>query len=315
MKRLWILFLFLSLSTKAQLFNKVDSLVASYPRFTSPELLAKKIEQDFTSELDQSRAIFKWLTNNFYYNINEYYNPKPSIRFRYSTEEERLQKIKAIKDQLVKDAFLTKKGVCEEYAQSFKKVADLLGLQALVLKGYTRNSSREIGRPINNSNHAWNAVKIEDQWILLDATWAAGYVMNGKWKRHYNEYYFGIHPKQISKSHFHEDKRWQIALDQGSIESFYNQPIYHTTFLEQKLELISPKTGVLKTSKTVGLKIKNLDPNIAVYYNYQGQRYSKKAMITYKDNIATVRIETPSSPSNLFVFFNRELALSFKITP
>ena len=182
MKQLLFFFLIFSISLQSQNYSKVDDLVSKYPRFTKVEDLAFKIKTDFTTDKDKARAAFYWLAKNIRYNLEEYYNPtQRSYNFRYSTEEEKQQKLQALKDNIIADAFKTKFGVCEEYAQSFKKICDLLGIEAVVIKGNVRNVPSEIGKPESNTNHAWNAVKLNGKWTILDATWAAGYEYNGNW--------------------------------------------------------------------------------------------------------------------------------------
>lgn len=315
MKRLLFLFFLTSFVAHGQVFAPVDNIVSDYPRYTTPQQLANKIAQDFKDDASKARAAFKWLTNNIRYDLEEYYQPKRVISFRYSNEEERLKKLQAIKDKIVKDAFLTKMGVCEEYAQSFKKVADLLGLEAQVIKGYVRNSAQEIGKVPRRTNHAWNSVKINNRWVLLDATWAAGYLYNGAWRKNFNEYYFAVDPKKIGRTHFPDDRKWQIALNQNSLTEFYNQPIYAQNFLRSNMEVISPKSGSLTISKNenVVLKIKNLTPENRLYYNYRGQRYSERPKISYKNNIATVTIENPGTNTELYLFLDRNIALEYKV--
>ena len=315
MKQLLFTFFFITSFISAQNYNSVDNIVQSYPRYTNPESLADKINSDFSDDASKARAAFKWLTNNIRYDLEEYYQPKKVIQFQYSTEEERLQKLQAIKDKIVKDAFRKKMGVCEEYAQSFKKLADLLGIEAQVIKGYVRNSAQEIGRVPRTTNHAWNAVKLNNKWVLLDATWAAGYLFNGKWIKRFNDYYFDVDSKKIGKTHYPGDQKWQILLGSGNLQAFYNQPIYSQSILKTNLEVLSPQNGSIRvnTSQKVVLKIKNFPSNQKLYYNYRGQRYSEKPTITYKGNIATVSIDNPKRDTELYLFLNRDLALEYKV--
>lgn len=316
MNRLFLLFFFICSGIVAQDFQNVDNIVMSYPRYTTPQQLANRISRDFKDDASKVRATFRWLTHNIRYDLEEYYQPKKVIKFRYSTEEERLEKLQAIKDKIVKDAFLTKMGVCEEYAQAFKKVSDLLGIEAQVLKGYVRNSALDIGRVPPSTNHAWNSVKINNKWILLDATWAAGYVYNGKWVKDYNEYFFAVDPKKISLTHYPDDRKWLIALNYDSLQDFYNQPIYSQGFLRKEVEVISPVKGTIEVSrsKKVVLKFKNLPPTDRLFYNYRGQRYSKRPEISYDGSTATVSIENPGRVTELYLFLNRSLALEYKIS-
>lgn len=309
-------FLLISTATFSQNFEKVDAKVLQYPRFSRVEDLANKIENDFTSDIDKVRAAFFWLTKNIRYNLQEYYNPRQrKYRFRYASEEEKAQKLQAIKDQLVNNAFRTKMGVCEEYAQSFKKICDLLNIESEVIKGNVRSNSNEIGKIENSTNHAWNAVKINGDWIILDATWAAGYEYNGKWIRKFNNYFFNMPKEKIFKTHFPEDNLWVLRFGRMSIQEFYNQPIYSQTFLSLKSDLISPKTGIinLKSSEDIQLKFKNLDTSSLIFYTITGNKYALKPIVKTENGLTTLVIKNPKRNTDLVLYINKEDALHFKV--
>ena len=314
MKQLLLFFLLISIASNSQDFKKVDSLVLEYPRFSKAEDLATKISKDFTSDEDKARAAFYWLAKNIRYNLKELYNPKQrSYNFSYSSEKERIQKIQALKDKIIDAAFISKTGVCEEYAQSFKKVCDLLDLESEVIKGTARISPEEIGKPNDTPNHAWNAVKLNNKWVLLDATWAAGYVSNNKWVKEFNNYFYNIPEDKIFKTHFPEDKTWVLRFGRITLEEFYNQPIYDVSFLNSKIELVSPK-GVLKvnSSNEIQLKFKNLDKNTLIYYTFKGQRLAKKPIRIVVGSITTLTFKNAKKNSIFRIFINKKGALQFK---
>lgn len=316
MKHLIFLFLLISISVKSQDFTKVDALVSNYPRFSNPQNLATKINQDFSSDTNKSRAIFTWLAKNIRYDLEEFYNPtQKSFGFRYSSEAEKQQKLQAIKDGIVEKAFLTKQGVCEAYAQSFKKIADLVGLEAAVIKGSVRNSANEIGNIAANSNHAWNAIKLNNKWIFLDATWAAGYEMNGKWQRDFNDYFYEIPKEKIFQTHYPEEKIWELRIGRIAKIDFYNQPIYSHSFLDSNINLISPKQGkiAISTGKNISLQLENLSENASVFYVFKNNPYTQKPSIVRQENTAIVRIPNPQKSTELYVFINEELALQYKV--
>tara|TARA_R110001632_G_scaffold139915_1_gene255754 strand:+ start:125 stop:433 length:309 start_codon:yes stop_codon:yes gene_type:complete len=99
------------------------------------------------------------------------------------------------------------------------------------------------------------------------------------------------------------------------LSDFYNQPIYSQGFLKTNLELISSKKGVIaiNRSKKIVLKIKNLPQSVQLYYTFKGQRYSKEPVITFEENTAVITIENPRKNTELYLFFNRDLALEYKI--
>ena len=313
---LYFIFLFLiSISIQSQNFTKVDDLVMSYPKYSKVEDLASKIEKDFTSDEEKARAAFLWLAKNIRYNLKEYYNPtQRSYNFSYSTEEEKTQKLQAIKDKIVAAVFITKNGVCEDYAQSYKKICDLLKIETEVIKGNVRSSFLQIGKPENTTNHAWNAVKLYNKWIILDVTWAAGFEMNGKWIQKFNNYFYNISTDKVLKTHYPEDKIWMLRFGRMSLEEFYNQPIYGNSLLNSKAELLSPKKGVLtvNSSQEIKLKFKNLDSNSLLFYTFSGQRYTQKPIIVSKGNSTTLTIKNAKNNSYLSLYINKETALQFR---
>lgn len=315
MKQLLLLLLLITSFGYSQNFTKIDNIVKLYPKYTTPEQLAEKINKDFIDDVSKVRAAFRWLTYNIRYDLEEYYQPKKVIEFRFSTEQERLEKLQTIKDKIVREAFLTKMGVCEEYAQSFKKIADLLGIEAEVIKGYVRSTSNDIGRIPRTTNHAWNAVKLDNKWIILDATWAAGYLYNGRWIKDFNEYFFDVDKKKIAKTHYPDSRKWKLLLNHGSLENFYNQPIYSHELLKKDIEVVFPTEGsvILNRSKNIELTFKNLKSTNEIFYNFGGQRYSKKPTISFVGDKAIISIENPGRDTKLFLFIDKTLALEYKV--
>jgi transglutaminase/protease-like cytokinesis protein 3 len=316
MKHLILLFLLVSISIKSQDFSSVDAKVLDYPRFSKAEDLAKQIKEDFTTDLEKSRAAFFWLTQNIRYNLKEYYNPTPRrFRIEFASEAEKNQKLQAIKHQLVADMFQNKTGVCEEYAQAFKLLCDLLNIESEVIKGYVRNNPNEIGKTSNAINHAWNAVKIDDNWLLLDATWASGYNSGNQWVREYNPYFFDIPKDKIFKSHYPEETIWVLRFGRMTLEDFYKQPLYKAIFLGLQTDLISPKTGIIRINKSqnITLKFKNFDTNLSVLYRYKGSKNSQRPEIKTVADITTINLQNPQRNTDLIVFINQEDALYFKV--
>ena len=315
-KQLVLFLLFSSISFFSQNFENIDAKVLKYPRFSKVENLANRIQKDFSKDIDKARAAFFWLTKNIRYNLKELYNPrKRSYRFRYSSEEEKVQKLQAIKDKLIADTFRNKTGVCEEYAQSFKKICDLLDIESKVIKGYVRTDAREIGTLPNSTNHAWNAVKIDGKWMILDATWAAGHEYNGKWIREFNNYFFNMPTHKTFKTHYPKESIWVLRFGRMDLEEFYLQPIYSNTFLGLKTDLISPKTGIinLKSSENIELKFKNLDLNSQIFYTIKGNKYAQKPIIKTENGISTLTLKNPNRNTDLILYINKEDALHFKI--
>ena len=76
-------------------------------------------------------------------------------------------------------------GVCAGYANLFVALARSAGLDAAYLTGNVRSEDGDIA----GSSHAWNAVKIDGHWALLNVTWDAGVVEDGRFEAEYRTAY------------------------------------------------------------------------------------------------------------------------------
>ncbi|GFD80348.1 hypothetical protein KUL118_32100 [Tenacibaculum sp. KUL118] len=315
MKQLLFLFFLATTILSAQDFSLIEEKVNGYSKFSKVERLAQQIASDFKTEEQQVQAAFYWLSYNIRYDLDAYYRPKNKrISFRYRNEQEKLAKLQAIKDDIVNQTLLTRKAVCEGYAQTFAKICSILQIENEVIKGYIRNSSNDIANPKINSNHAWNAVKLNGKWIYIDATWAAGVVNNNRWQPLFNAYYYNIPKEKYFKTHFPEKTLWQLRVGRMRKKDFYNQPIYDASFLKSDLELISPLKGILDKKATIELKIKNIHPNQSIFLGYSGYRYAVKPdKISTKNNITTVTTTPLDNSKQLFLIVDKEVMLEFLI--
>ncbi len=314
MKQLFAFVFFISFTIQAQEYASVDAKVKRYPAYSSAQGLANKINADFTNDGDKIRAAFRWLTHNIRYDLKEYYTPtSKKFSFKYSNEADKQLKLQQLKDQVVDEMFSSRKSVCEGYAQSFKKICDLLEIESVVIKGYARNTTGEIGEIPTASNHAWNAVKIGLEWKLIDATWAAGYAINNQWEKHFTEYYFYPKPSELLRTHFPDDTNWQLIKSPISKKTYADQPIIGQGFFSKNLQLISPNKGVLQSKPTTFL-IKNLTKNHVVGYLFKGQKYGKKATVIIKNGTGSFSIDLKGKRhSELYLFIDSEIALEYKI--
>lgn len=97
-------------------------------------------------------------------------------------------------DQNVDSVFLTKKSVCAGYAKSFKYLCDKAGIECIYASGYADNGTEE-------NLHAWNAVKLNDQWYWVDPTWGDPVYLNEGQSDIINHEYFLIDDNILNKTH------------------------------------------------------------------------------------------------------------------
>ena len=63
-------------------------------------------------------------------------------------------------------ALVEGKAVCEGYAEALQCLLQRVGIQSVEIFGYGINPSTGLGEP-----HAWNAVRIDNEYYLVDLTW------------------------------------------------------------------------------------------------------------------------------------------------
>lgn len=221
-------------------FSKIDAKIDSAPveAATSISSLADYISKNSSSQSEKARAIFYWITKNISYDTigfaaGEYPDPSAEV------------------------AFKTKQGVCAGYSNLFKALSNECGLESEVIIGFTRGSGYAIGSKLEDDpDHAWNCVKIDDKWYLLDATWAAGYVKGGnKFVRELNDFYYLTPSNQFIYDHFPKDEKWQL-LDKPITKQEYQNLVYlRPGFFRNNLSILSNKDGIINGSGSFSLKL------------------------------------------------------------
>ena len=315
-------FLFFSLllvvNTTAQEFHNVDSIAKTYDsNINSLQLLTAYIERDFDSDIKRARALFVWFTANISYDLNDYnYGPK-NYKFNYASPEELEAKINTRKQDIVTFTMNYKRAVCEGYAETFKQACDLLNIECVVISGSTRSVNSEIGKLPLEGSHAWNAIKIKNEWKLVDNTWGAGHSRDANhWVRDFDDYYFLVAPEKLINSHYPEEKKWQLLTKPLNEIEFVNQPICASLFFDNQLSLESPKSGIInaKNKQFIYIKIDNLPAAAEMGYAYNADYYLTSIIPEFKGNTAILKIPVKGKTKNkLKILIETKMILQFRI--
>ncbi|MEX0314252.1 MAG: transglutaminase domain-containing protein [Allomuricauda sp.] len=232
-------------------YGNVDERVRNYSYFDTIDSLALQIVNDFDSDTEKVRAAFVWLTHNFTYGktMEDFFKPRPTII--YYSERGKQRQLKKLDDKLIVYAFKNKRGVCHDYSKVLKKLYDKFGLESHIIRGVVKEDVRDITGEKIYKNHAWNAVKLNGEWKLMDPTWASGYYDESRkiQVRKFNERYFDVNPKEFIKDHFPAESKWQLLKEPISVKSFYSAPIYLPGYFESDVELASEVSGLLNQSE------------------------------------------------------------------
>tara|TARA_B100000809_G_scaffold265794_1_gene325763 strand:- start:3102 stop:4103 length:1002 start_codon:yes stop_codon:yes gene_type:complete len=308
---------FVSFLLTAQQYDSVDSIVLQYSKnIRNTNALAKKIDKDFSNDLEKVRALYIYLTNTVEYNIKEYKYGDDAYSFRYSSKEELEQKIRQRDLKIINKTLSSKKAICEGYSMTFKEVCTQLDIKCVVISGYTRTNPSKIGQLPLDERHAWNAVYINSKWQFIDTTWGAGYSRDSNhWIQYYDEHYFFTNPKELITTHHPEENNWQLLTPAITKKKFVSQPLYSSLFFLKKIQLVSPKVGVLDPSKEfIILKFKNIDPTMELGYAFGNDYYLTTVIPEFYNNIATLKIPIKENKNTtLNVLSGTEVILQFKI--
>lgn len=265
-----IFLLFPIVFLRAQTAGEVDSIVRLYPKlFSSTEELAQKIRSDFSTDFGKARAIYSWLAFNIRYDVKAFLHPKPLKVITFKTEEERQRKQKIVIDKRINEALRKRKGVCQHYSELFDRIASEVGLETQINLGDAKTRNYDIGRRRAKVSHAWNSVKIDGIWRLIDVTWGAGYVdlEEEKFYFSFNPVYFDVPPKIFFTEHYPEKCTWFDTV--VNKDEFLKAPLINTNIINGKYEILEPKSGVIETclNEKITFKLLNVSPNSPITYS------------------------------------------------
>ena len=195
-------------------FQEVDRYARNAPKnVQSIDELASYFSSIETKPIEKARMIYVWLTDNISYDDKAY-------------------NLKNIGDNSSSTVFKTKKAVCAGFANLYTDLGEKLGLEietiSGVAKGYEfeENVSDDLEESIN---HAWNAIRIDGEWRVFDATWGEGYGMSNKKgklesTKKFDEAWFNVNPVNALFTHFPEDMNKQYINNPIRFESFLTLP-------------------------------------------------------------------------------------------
>ncbi len=317
MMRILILLFLSSITLQAQDYAAVDARVKQYPtRYPSAEALASQIQKDFSSDTEKVRAVYTWLATNITYDMNEYLNGERLIRFQYRNQRELLEKQQAIREYAINNTFSDNKAVCEGFAQTFRKVCELMGIPSLFIDGYSKINVNDIGKNPDIGDHAWNAVKINNKWKLVDVTWASGSALGRTWKQRFSDYYFFTDPDEFVKTHLPSTKGLSFSKKEPSKRDFFSLPIYSRGYFQHDLELLSPLNGEIKTNPnaTIQFEIKKPKAGVQLHYAFGGERRPTPIDINCVGNKCSFEISfNGEKATQLYIIANLQTALRYKV--
>ncbi len=205
--------------------------------------LASLLSQSARTDIEKARIIYTWLANNIIYNV-------PALLMdNYG-------------DQSPEGVLRSRQAVCSGYANLYQALAQKMGLEAAIIEGYAKGLSYAIGDK-SEINHAWNGVKLNDGWYLVDATWGAGQVQENAFIHDFNPYYFATPPEQFIYNHLSGDRAWQLLTNPITKQQFDHFPEISPEFFKTGLQLVSHPTHIIQANGRVEIVLQAPKDTIA----------------------------------------------------
>ncbi|KAF9188874.1 hypothetical protein BGZ51_006362 [Haplosporangium sp. Z 767] len=190
------------------------------------------------NKVSQLRAIFTWLANNIAYDVPAFCSG------RYG-------------DQSPEYVLRSRKAVCEGYSNLFIALAEPAGLKVEKVIGVARGVDIQVGDDRMGSPHAWNAVRINGEYLLIDSTWGAGVcdLSTRSFRKLFRPFFFLLRPNRLIYTHWPNNPKQQ----------YLDPPVEENVFRE--LPTMKPEAwnlGVQIAGKHRGRAIRTKDDYVEV---------------------------------------------------
>jgi len=149
--------------------------------------------------------------------------------------------------------FRTRRSVCAGYANLLAAMGSAAGDEIVVVGGDARTN----GRDLTGEGHAWNAARIGGRWILLDATWDAGSLRDGRFVKQYSTEFLFTPPEVQGLSHFPDEEQWQLRHPALSRGEFLRQPLMRPRFYAEGFTLVSPDRPQVTVDRVLEARVLN----------------------------------------------------------
>ncbi len=328
----WLLvyiFILISCTLPAQIrnynFSSIDAMAEDIDA-NSPDTLAHLLTAPYTTDLEKVRSIFYWITSHIEYNTIRY-QPRFTAYKNYDDDSifDDDSVLKPLDERVAILVLKRRYALCDGYARLFKTLCDYAGIKSVVITGYARNGS---GSKQFRCNHKWNAVMIDSNWYLLDATWASGYLnYNGSRFIHdFNDNYFLTPPKYFIRDHYPDDIKWTLLDEPVLIPEFKHSP-FKLPFSNYQITSYFPAKGIINATigDTIKITLNTTEPGKTLSLSdlnsadsadiaiADSTALADKNFVISNDNISAKYIVTNISAQWLQVIYNNRIILRYKL--
>lgn len=170
--------------------------------------LTEFAQKHLNDKEELARFFYYWIGNNIQYDNSTY---EKIVNGDFTNDD-------YSKTQDEYQVYENRKGVCGGYANLFKWFMDEVDIEAVEISGHIRDERNHYIELTTDDNfsHAWNAIKLNNRWILVDTTWGTSNELET------SEFYFDMLPERAIITHFPEDGKWQLLEEPLTLQEFNN---------------------------------------------------------------------------------------------
>ncbi len=186
------------------------------------------VAKNISDKKEIAKFYYYWMNLNIVYDFEK--------RDKWRTEKATDKEIDDSENPLL--VFKEKKAVCIGYSSLYKMFMDSSGIECLIITGHAKtleNLTLELELD-DDYRHAWNTIKINDAWLLIDTTWAQ------QFEESISDFYFNVSPEKLILSHYPENAEWQLMEKPISINEFNTQPYVHSFYFDTGFEKLPELT-------------------------------------------------------------------------
>lgn len=224
--------------------NKIASLAAKEDK--SWNKVAHLIGDSCKTELEKVYTIYTYIAGSYKYDLNR-------LKLIYKREIKR--------ELYLSEVIKKKKGVCGDFSNLFVTLCDSLDIGCFRVSGYSKTF--RIFHPVNKNhyNHAWNVVRVDGKWYVLDVTFGMQHFTKKKLDKEQIDYDFLFtDPVKFGILHLPADPVFQLLNHQRSYKDFrYRRFLWKTPDLAQT----PPSDSILNLRLTKDWKDQLLDEAFA----------------------------------------------------
>ena len=208
-------------------YTRADSIAINLPKaeYTSIFELAHLLTDSLETEHEKFRTLYRWVTDNIGYKFN-------------ST---------AVKPRKV---LKSGKSACGGYASLLSSMTSQIGITCISVPGYSKSYPfKESFEELKKPDHAWNAVRINNVWYLVDPTWAAGAydLVSKEYVKDYSDLFYMTDPAFFMLKHYPEDKQWLLCDTIISRGKFVRGAIHYSSYQKLGIKMDKAPKGLVSS--------------------------------------------------------------------